>query len=511
MLVPVRECGGGVNKDLLPSELKPGVWSDTLNMRGSNGFAQKRGGIVARYTTPTATPYWIGVYNINAETRYLIQAGTATVFADDGSTRTEITPLTPPTGARDDRWTGGDFNGILVLNNGVDAPYYWTGDTGDDLADLTDWPANYVAGVLRPFKNYLVAGYIDNGTTTNAQMVMWSNAAEAGALPTEWVAASDNDAGDDPFSDVGAIVDFLPLGDLNIVYGERGRVEMQYVGGSQVFNFRRLPGNDGLLAKGCAVSTPSGHVFLSNGDVMLHNGGDAISIADGIVRKWLFDTMDSANASRSFVCLNPKASEVWIVFPSSGSDDCDTVAAWNWKDKTWAIHSVPSLTYGTSGLTSTALSSDTWATDDGTWEDWAVPWSATEAGSNTAQMILATTDPLIGIGETGALDFGESIAWHLEKKGIHFDDPDSIKVLNRSRPQLSGVAGAVVMVKHAATMTADASPVFGTETSFTLGTSNWANQFSSGGRYMAIRFEGSDDQPVAMRSYDLEFTKRGRY
>src|SRR6187549_342267 len=147
MLVTVSECGKGVNKDLLPSELAPGIWSDSSNVRFRNGFAEKRKGFKTEYTTPTAVPYWIGTFSTSTA-RFLVQLGTATAFVDDGSTRTDITG-TPPSGSRDDRWTGGDFNGVFFCNNGVDDPMYWNGNTATNLAAISGWTAGTKADAMR--------------------------------------------------------------------------------------------------------------------------------------------------------------------------------------------------------------------------------------------------------------------------------------------------------------------------------------------------------------------------
>ena len=136
----------------------------------------------------TVVPYFVIAY-YTAGKRYWIHAGLGKVFADDGTTRTEITPATPPGGGIDDRWTGGVLNGVLVLNNGVNNPYFW-GGTGV-LAPLTGWPASTTAKSIRPFKNVLVAL---NVTKSGTNYATWSSGLmlqllatflAAGTLPTK--------------------------------------------------------------------------------------------------------------------------------------------------------------------------------------------------------------------------------------------------------------------------------------------------------------------------------------
>ena len=503
MLLPVQECGKGVNLDLLPSELAPGIWSDGSNVRFRNGFAEKRKGTTAAYTTPTATPYWIGTYN-TAAARFLIQLGTATAFADDGTTRTDITG-TPPTGSRDDRWTGFDFNGVFVCNNGADDPMYWNGNTATNLATLTGWTAGTKADAMQAFKNYIFALAVTKSGTKYPYRLMWGNAAEPGSLPTTYTAAFGNDAGEQDLIGIGHLIDALPLGDVLVVYGQEGRYAVQHIGGNDVFSFQQLPGKDGLLTRGCVVNTPKGHVFLTNGDVRLHSGGESVSIAEGVVRDWLASSLDSTNAARSFVCLNPQETEVWIVFPSTGQSDCDTVLAWNWNDNTWGKFTAPNLTYGTSGLVSSALGATAWSSLSLTWDALTNTWSQNEASSNEARLIVATSTPTIGLANTGSLDFGASVDWHLEKTGIPLSaTADEIKPISRMRPRLDAVSGTQVTVKLATTKEPDDSPTFSNSSTYTQGTSTWVNQFTTAGRYAAVRLEGVDDQPVALRSYQME-------
>lgn len=508
MLLPVQECGKGVNKDLLPSELAPGVWSDSSNVRFRNGFAETRKGTLAAYTTPTAVPYWIGTFNTSAA-RFLVQLGIATAFVDDGSTRTEITG-TPPTGDRDDRWSGFDFNGIFVCNNGKDDPMFWNGNTATNLATLTGWTAGTLAEAMCPYREYIVALAPTIGGTKYPYRVMWGNAAEPGALPTTYTAAATNDAGDKDIVGIGHLIDGKALGDALIVYGQEGRYAIRWIGGEAVFSFQRLPGKDGLLNRGCVVDTPVGHVFLTNGDVRLHQGGESISIAEGSVREWLSATMDATNAGRSFVCLNPQETEVWVVFPSTGQENCDTILAWNWQDKTWAIFTAASLTYGATGLVSSALSANTWASQSQTWEQTATIWSQNEASSNEARLIVSTSTPTLGLANTGSLEFGASIDWHAEKSGIPLSaHADLMRSISRMRPALHALSGAQITVKLATTKNPDDIPTFDTSSTYTQGTSTDVNQFTKAGRFGAVRIEGADDQPVAMRSYRLEVPDSG--
>lgn len=508
MLLPIKGCGGGVNKDALPSELAAGVWSDASNVEFSDGFARQRKGIQSVYTTPTETPYFLLTFNTTT-TRYLIEASTAKVFADDGSARTEITNASPFTGARDDRWTGGDYNGVLVLNNGVDEPQYWNGNTATDLADLTSWPAGYLAKVCRPFKNFLTFGAITKAGTMYPGLFLWSTSADPGSIPTAYTSTATNDAGEQPLQGIGQIIDMLPLGDMLIVYGQTGRYAVQYIGGNEVFSFMRLPGEEGIKAANCVVATPKGHVFLSNGDVLLHNGDNCTSIAQGRVREWIFSTMDATNAARSFVTMNPQRSTVWICFPSAGSTDCNKVAIWNWNTDTWAIYDIANLTAGCHGLVSSAILGGTWAADSASWASDTTSWDQDEFNANEARLVLATSTPRIGLANTGTTDFGSTFTYYAERTGIRPSDENMKFFVRRSQWDWDGTDGTTVTVYHGMSNTADGTPTYVSGT-HTQGTSDWVNAMCRRGRYAAIKFSGTSGPQLSLRTVRLDLRGCGQ-
>lgn len=590
-LIKIKECGGGVNRDLMASELPPGVWTNCTNARFGNGFAEKRGGIAAAFTTPTVVPYFTTTY-ITSAARFVVQAGTTKVFVDDGTTRSEITRYTDGavissitrvgttatlttatnhgrttgdtvtvfgavptgynvtgaitvtgattftytmaadpgssattvgqysynvqanfTGAVDDRWTGGAFNGVLILNNPVDGMYYWNGDVTTRLRRMPAWPSGQKCDSVLFFKNYILALGATISSVKQPQVIYWGNAAEPGAVPTSWTATSTNDAGSTPQTAEtgGSLVDGMVFGDVAYIYDQDSRFGVRYIGGNSVFQVFRIPDVDGLLGRGCIANTPKGQVFLANGDVRIHNGGGSESIIEGSNRRWLFNSMDTTYATRSFLAINPRKNELWVAFPTTGNTSCNRVLVWNWKDNTWGDFSISGLTYGTTGLIpstigSAIIDSHTEVIDTNT-----AVIDGNEYSQNEGRLILSTTAPKIGLADTGSTDFGTAITFMLEKRGISLDDSESVKVLSASRPQVKAPEGTVLSIQHGSCMTAYADPVYSTAVTYTVGTDNWANSFARGGRYMALKITSSDYPIVALRSIDLDYTTQGRF
>jgi hypothetical protein len=506
-LASIKDCGQGINADLTPEELGTGFWSASQNMRFADGYATRFRGTKQVFATPTVTPYYLMPYAVTSS-RYWVHAGLTSVFADDGTTRTNITG-TALTGAIDDRFTGGTLNGVMVLNNGVDKPRFW-GGTGL-LADLTGWGATHKCAVLRPFKNFLIALDIIKGAIRYPHMVKWSDIAVPGAIPTSWdetnpaLDAGENDLAETP----DLLVDCLPLGDVNIVYKERSMYAMTYIGAPYIFRFQRLPGDVGMLARGCAVATPVGHVVLTAGDVIVHAGQGSASIANAVMRDYIFKNINATYYKRAFVTSNPQKNEVWVCFPFGDSAACNMAAVWNWVSKVWSVRTLVNVTYGASGQISIASTSTTWSDAD-SWQSDATSWNENEYSPAEARLMLCHSTPLISLSDTGTSDFGAPINASMERIGIHLDTPQIVKTVRAIYPRIDGPTGSVVNIQVGSSMTADAAAVWQTPVPFTVGVDQKIDSFASG-RYLAVCFGAGDYPGWRMRSFDIEYTNAGLY
>ena len=497
----------GILADPPAHELPAQALSDGLNLRLRDGCAERITGETQVFDTPAVTPYWIGLYG-TASTRYVIHAGVNAVYADDGVSRVNITGAAP-TGAVDNRWSGGALGGVLVLNNGVDKPQYW-GGTGT-LATLPGWGATWKCAALRPFKNYLVALDVTKGALNYPHMVKWSSAADPGTMPASW-----NEA--DPAVDAGEIdlaetsdpmVDALPLGDSLIIYKGASMYAMTYIGGQYIWQFRRLPGESGMLARGCGCQVPGGHLVLTAGDVVLHNGAGVQSVLNGKMRRWLFNQLDATNYRRAFVVSNPAYNEAWVCFPSSGSATCNRALIWNWQDNTLSVRELNAVTYGCSGPYS-AASDQTWAADAGAWSEDATTWSQADTALQTARVLLASAAPRLLVADSGTSHAGAAYTARAERVGLAFGAPERVKLARSVVPRIDGATGQQVQVQVGGAMDVEGPYTWSAPVAHTIGASYKADAFASG-RFLAWRVQSSGSFAWRIRSIDLDVIEQGAY
>ena len=509
MILTIPAAGQyGLMPDVQGQELPPNAWTAARNIRFSAGCAQTVGGHAAAFSAPSVTPYSIFNYTTPAD-KYWVHLGLAAAYSDDGTTRSTITPTVPFTGSADARWTGGSFNGVLVLNNGVDVPHYW-GGLGL-IAPLTAWTSTWRCQALAIYKNYLVALDITKGSARYGSMVKWSKSADPGTLPTSWDEANPAlDAGEVDLAETpDLLVDALPLGDVLVVYKERSMYAMQLSGDNSIFRFQRLPGEFGMLTRGCGAITPVGHVVLTAGDVILHSGGEPKSIVTSRTRNWLFLQIDQTNWRRCFVVSNPNVSEVWICYPEAGQAACTKALTWNWESDTFGTRDLPGVTDAAFG--SLVGGAETWVADSESWDADSTAWSQIAFAATKSTLMLSSTAPAIYAAEQGNGFGAAAIPVSLERKHIAIGgDTDAVKLVRGIRPRIDGPKGSVVNIEVGAAMDAETEPVYSAAVPYAIGSTFQADTFAAG-RLHSIRLTSNSLSPWRVKSLDVDYIVQGRF
>jgi hypothetical protein len=82
-------------------------------------------------------------------------------------------------------------------------------------------------------------------------------------------------------------------------------------------------------------------------------------VADGKIRRELFNAIDSTNYGHTFLVANQPAHEVWVCVPqtyksdgSTANDDgtCSLAYVWNYRTGQWGKRELPDISYAASGI-----------------------------------------------------------------------------------------------------------------------------------------------------------------
>lgn len=370
----------GVARDEKDYRLDPAVWSDVLNTRCADGAVLSMSGRTQVFGTPLQAPHFVVPVQTPNGAMWVYMSLTDG-FAYDGSTHAEIT-----------RAAGGDYNathamdinstilgGILIINNGIDLPQFWANSTlATDLANLTNWDTSKRARVIRALGPFLVAAYITETGVIRPHKVLWSHPADPGSVPSSWDPSDPSkDSGETELPDVdsGVILDMKALRGQLFIYKGNSTWRMRYIGGQSIFAFDPFLETSGLLAPRCVGLIGDGqrHFVVTQDNVIAHDGNTSIPLFDKRFRKYLFNQLDVANYTKSFVFTNFENKEMWFCYPTRGSTECNMAVLWNWIENTINECEVDFRAAST-GEVSTS-DTETWDSDSQAWDSDLTPWS----------------------------------------------------------------------------------------------------------------------------------------
>ena len=493
----------GMMQDQAPVDLPDNAFSNAQNCRFAGGYAGRMAGHVQVFGTLATTPLFLLPMTYSTS-RFVIYPGTNAIYADDGTTETNVTGAAP-TGAVTDKWTGDVFNGIAILNNQIDVPQYWDGTIASNFATFPTWDATWRAKSIRSYRDFIVAVNITKGATRYPQMVKWSTAANPGSMPNSWNEADPTtDAGEFPLAQTqGELVDSLPLGGVNIIYKTDSYWSMQFVGGEEKFAFQLIGSGAGLLSQNCAVAFPGGHVCIGNGDIYIHNGGQSRSIVSERDRDWFFGNLDSTYRNLAFACINPSKKEVWLCAPGTGFTSCTYALVWNWETDTIGHREVPNLYHANTGQVDvTAIS--VWDSFTDVWDDVTELWSELQYNPAEQRLILASANAELYLPDRGSTFDGTEYTSYLERQGLVLGDPTTVKTVTGLWPRFDAPTGTVIQIRVGSQASPDVAVAWQGYVNYTVGTSFRADLFGTG-RFIAYALQSTSGSTWRLKGITFEF------
>ena len=510
----------GLIRDQSAYKLPLEAWSEALNIRYEDGSALRFPGWEQIFGTPNIAPSFAVPVQNASQTWWLYTSLTkASVY--NGSSHTDITRAVggdyTPSNHRD--WNGTILGGIPILNSGADDPQYWAAySTGQRLQDLSNWPANTQARVIRAFGSQLVAANLTESGVNLPHRVKWSSRAVPGSLPASW---DENDAtvdtGETDLADVnsGLILDMLPLAGRMYIYKDESTTLMRRIGGRAIFDFDPFLETSGALAQRCVTITGDGvwHVVMTQDDIIKHNGREVSSIVDKRLRRAIFNELDTANFRNAFLFTHPLKKEVWICYPTNGNTLPDKAVVWNYGEPNGPLSEIDGLTFvnASAGIVETA-SGTTWDATVGTWDAQVGPWNF----ATRRRVVLSSP----GNTKFYRLDSGNSkdttvFAGTLQREGLTVLGRDNsgepvvdfhrAKQLNRVWLKMSG---GPVNVRIGSQELVDGVVTWSTAQVFDPVTDLFVDEVASG---LAVALEITGDVPFELEGTMLEIFALGKF
>ena len=362
---------------------------------------------------------------------------------------------------------------------------------------------------MRAFKNSLIALNVTKAGVNFPFMVKFSHPADPGSVPVSWdITDATRDAGElDIAEGYDIIVDGLALRDYFVIYKQQSVHRLDYIGGTFIYKLGKVLGLSGAMNKNCIVEIDGQHFVLTANDVVVHDGFQAQSVMDKQTRRFLFANIDSEQVGLCFVFKNPYLNEVFVCYPTPGDTSCTQAMVWNTVSKTISFRQIPNLNHAQHGALENGLSG-TFDSDSAPFDSDITAFNAGDYTPDIARVVMASGDIKLYQLDSSATFNGVIPTAFLERKGLHFDMPESIKLIKSVRPRISGTPGGTVLIQVGFSNEPYELPTYNTAIPFTIGTTVSCDTFASG-RYLAIKFSSGTAYTWRLDGYVLDVVKQG--
>jgi hypothetical protein len=415
-------------------------------------------------------------------------------------------------------YTAGDLNSVPWINHPERGPFWHDADPSHVMTQLPDWPASWAARTLWAHKNFLLALCIDTAAGLLEGKVSWSSSADPGQIPSKWVPAPDNDAGDWSFATPGGpIVGGISVRDQFFVMKADATASLQYVGGQWVFQARDVFPSTGLYAPKAAIEHGNlVYMFTGAGEFIRHDGNTIQNLLYGVAQHYLLDTINAEFPASCFCYLADESGIVGFAYPTGDTKACteaigieiDSIG----RDEgpcDMALRDLPGV-YG-ADLGYTEISPESWDTAVGTWDTDPMVWNEAPTGYRPAKIVFAGgANGLLELGiSTDVL--GQPIVAFAERTGMDLGDFSVHKVISQAFPRVEGTAGDMLNYRFGGQDQVRDAVTWGAEMPFDLGNVTDRLDFFQDGRLLAYSVRSTGGGGWHLNGIQLTVRKAGRW
>lgn len=359
--IPVRDLGGvGIISDIHPYDLPPNVFSAGVNVRFENGKVT-RGPVFRRvhqFEEDFLPAYLFSIPPIASGIESLIAVSHdySSILSITGDSVEDVTPMVINAGDTQQNFSHTFLGSVAYLNRKSNVPLQ-KAPSDAQFMPLTAWDPSWRCGVLRSYKDFLIALNVTKGAVEYPSMVKWSDVAMFGQAPASWDAtATTTSAGENILNEMkGPIIEGRTLRDSFYIYGETETWAMTFTGGPFLFDFRKRFDDVGIINANCVVEVDGQHYVFDRNDIFVHDGANKQSIIHGMNKDFVFRSIIRDLKHLCFVSHDPKLNEIHFCYPSQDrlvayqgiSTGCNRAAVFNYRRKTWTFYDIPNVTAAT--------------------------------------------------------------------------------------------------------------------------------------------------------------------
>ncbi len=536
-LLPIRNLGAaGVITDVDPFNLPFNAFTRAKNVRFSDGNVERSPVFRTAYdytSSSTKVPSFVfGLSNPGTFDTVLIVNDDFSVeeFANGNVTSAHTDNQSASTAPV----TGTTLASVEYLNRPSRVPIART-PAANGFSDLTNWDGTWRTKSLRSFGDFMLALNLTEGSSSYPNRVRFSDITLANQVPGSWDATDTTKSAG--FNDLvqlrTPIVDGATLGSNFLIYSSDQVWLMEFVGGTFIFNFRKVFDDAGVINQNCILEVEGKHFVFDTDDIYMNDGITRQSICDNRVRDYIFNGLDMSLQEACFVMHVADLEEIYFCY-HSGDDlavygevsGCNRAAVYNYRSDTWSFVDLPNVTSGSLANIDTvatyASSSLTYDSTGGTYHSQESKFTRYPIMVSKKDTTAGITSPrLLGLDlvDSGTLNLPETTEvnkpMHLERTGIDLDQEaqlplSSYKVITKIFPQITTPA-----TEHEFTFTFGAAdlapdaPAYGSSVTFDNSTDHKLDTRIAG-RYLSYKVETPTIKDFTLSGMDINIVTTGR-
>jgi hypothetical protein len=531
--LPIRGLGSvGVITDIDPYSLPVNAYTRAKNVRFSEGKVTRAPIYRSITSNITSTPKFIyGIVALSGFDTVIYVDDTFDIYEvsngvfssqkyNSSLSSSSITPVTATILAD-----------VQYINRSDTTPVHRV-PSATNFTPLTNWPSGVTTTSLRSYGDFLLAlGTVESGVAF-PNRVRFSDPVLANQVPDTWDASDlTNSAG---FNDLvqmkTPIVDGATLGSNFLVYSQDQVWMVEFVGGSFIFNFRKLFDDAGVINQNCIQEIEGKHYVFDRDDIYVTDGNTRQSICDGRVRDYIFNGLDNSKTEQCFVLHNSTLEEIYFCYHTgddmavyADGDACNRAAVYNYKEDIWSFYDLPNVVAGAEAnvdsVSSYADATTTYDNVGGSYHSQESPYQRhpivmSKAGGGVANSKFYGIDLIEKGSLSQPIDTAVSKPFFIERVGLDLDEQgiplSGYKIISRLTPQVStDSSNGQFEFTFGAADTPHATPNYGNEVTFDALT-NYKVDARMAGRYLSYKMTATIDKDFSFTGMDVEITVTGR-
>jgi hypothetical protein len=152
---------------------------------------------------------------------------------------------------------------------------------------------------------------------------------------TTWTAASTNQAGNQILSTNGKIVTGTKIRGGTLILTDIDAHLATYIGQPFVYRFDRVGTGCGAASTACVTQVDVGAVWMGRDGFWIYDG--AVRPLDSPVADFVFRNLNESQITKVAAFNNGKHGEVWWLYPSGDSNECNKYVSWSYRNNTWTF------------------------------------------------------------------------------------------------------------------------------------------------------------------------------